>query len=158
MYKWLNLRRPDYEHLHQNYSYFCHQNFCNCFSVTINFFVLIRLKEKINIKFLGHFIQQQKNHPEHARERKLRISEHVRVMIISRGYMSGVSIRGNNYKKAVNVRANPVFFCVNCIHNSFANPELITTSPEKKGTLYALFCQKNNSWYFFINNQKTKSR
>lgn len=37
------------------------------------------------------FYTTTKNHPEHARERKLRISEHVLVMIISRGYMSGIS-------------------------------------------------------------------
>ena len=51
----------------------------------------------------------------------------------------------NNKRKAVNVTANRVFFCVNSIHNLFVNPELInTTDPKKWGTLHAMFLPKND--------------
>lgn len=65
-------------------------------------------------------------------------------------------------RKAVNVKANRGFFCVNSIHTSFVNPKLInTTYPEKWGTLCAIFCQKrtisSTGGIFFINEQKLKS-
>lgn len=63
------------------------------------------------------------------------------------------------HEKAVKVRANRIFICVNNIHNPIVNPELITLPIQRNWVLYmqyAIFCQKitlksSTVVYFFIN-------
>lgn len=143
LYKWLNYLRPHYEYLHSKIriAIFSIKNFTIVSRLRLSFFSC-SIKGEDKHQILRSFYTTTRNHTRTCTWKEVKnirtcTGNDYFTRLCVRSFRG--TIRGNKFQKNVNLTANPVFFSVNCIHNPFANSELITTCPEKKGTLYAIF-------------------